>query len=102
MLKNRLEPNIFRGRLLSPEQEKYFFNCCRVPGINRDYTACYYSLEYNHCVVLCRNRFFKIQVFNEENEIIGVSEIQNQLEEIVEMTKLLPKRETGLGILTSL
>lgn len=75
MLENKLDPPTYKGKLLCPEQYRYLFNCCRIPGPDKDYTVCYRSLEYNYCVILCRNRFFKIRVFDEKNQVLGVSVI---------------------------
>lgn len=87
---------------LCMHQYYQILSACRIPGKKRDNFVVYPPTEQKpprHILVICNNGFFKLDVYDEKNELLDTIEIKEQLNKIKNKAKTV--NGPGIGILTS-
>lgn len=96
----RLEPNRVQGTIpLSMFTYSRMFGTVRVPGVAQDQLVVHNS---HHIVVISREQFFKVAVYDKKGKLLSVSDIQTQLQRCVdESAQRDPAAQPNVAALTS-
>ncbi|PIK52014.1 putative peroxisomal carnitine O-octanoyltransferase [Apostichopus japonicus] len=92
------------GNPISMHQLRSLFCSCREPGVDCDKMRRYFKTESegpcpNHVIVLCNGHIFRLEVFNEKEELYGSNEILRQLVDI--KRRCSPWQGQCIGVLTA-
>ncbi|CAH1788913.1 unnamed protein product [Owenia fusiformis] len=103
--KQQIKPDIFGKTPWSMSQYMRIFNGCRTPGEHMDKLNFYFKLEDQgpcptHIIVICRGRFFTLNVIDETGEPYTAPELQKMLQHVHDNCNSRPAGP-GLGSLTS-
>lgn len=98
--RQQLKPEMMGKHPLDMSQYQKIFSTCRVPAPNRDKLETYFLSENppKHVLVVHNCEFFAVEVFDSQGNPYDVSQILQQLREVVKMS---PIPGFGVGVLTT-
>ena len=82
-------------------QYKRLFSTCRIPGIPQDALVTYRPEESRHVVVVRTKQFFWFDVYHGDGSGLSRTELQRQLQQVVEMSNDLSQLDPPVGVLTT-
>ncbi|EJU03720.1 carnitine acetyl transferase [Dacryopinax primogenitus] len=83
----KLAPDSVKEGPLCMDAYRWMFDCCRVPGVPADWAVSYaqdlaVQGKPGHVIVIRRNRFWKIEVGDVNEEILSTSDLERQFQHI--------------------
>ncbi|XP_018008579.1 carnitine O-acetyltransferase [Hyalella azteca] len=88
------------GTEMDMSQYHKIFGTCRIPGLTKD-SLCFHGQDPDpprHIVVMHQNHFFRLDVHGKNNQLLNVSQLQAQLQSILERST---RPAVPLGLLTT-
>ena len=82
-------------------QYRRLFSTCRIPGIPKDALVTYSPEESRHVVVVRKKQFFWFDVYHKDGSALSMTELQRQLQQVVELSNDSSDLEPPVGALTT-
>ncbi|ORC91753.1 putative choline/carnitine O-acetyltransferase [Trypanosoma theileri] len=119
ILNGTVEKEFERDSPVCMSQYRYVFSTARVPGLHRDRKVCYstraltsdekkskfaefVATDPKHCIIIIRNRYFKIQVLHDDGTQYSVNEIALALKHIENIVTSRKEPGAPIGLFTTL
>ncbi|THH31476.1 hypothetical protein EUX98_g2726 [Antrodiella citrinella] len=95
----QLEPEKVRGAPLAMSSYKWLFHSSRYPTKPSDIAHKFNPAEHNHVVFIRKNKFYQVDLANEDGSELSAAELEVQIERIIALAG--NEKGTPVGALTS-